>query len=160
MTSSRLEFASILTDRTRRTITVKDTTPPMVVSSPADQIIECPAVPEFGTPEFDDACDEDLEVTSVDESLPVSGQEVTKTRRTWTATDDAGLSISTSQTITIVDTTPPVITLNGGDLILECGVDTYTEAGASVEDLCDKTVVVVIGGVGRRDRSFVQSSDP
>ncbi|MDF1714597.1 MAG: DUF5011 domain-containing protein [Akkermansiaceae bacterium] len=129
-----------------RTVKVVDTTPPAVVSSPANEVIECPAVPNFGTPVFTDACDPDLEVTAVDENLPVSGQEVSKTRRTWTATDDAGLSISTSQTITVQDTTPPVITLNGGNLILECGIDEYVETGAGVTDTCDESVAVVIGG--------------
>ncbi|OQC08518.1 MAG: Pesticidal crystal protein cry22Aa [Candidatus Hydrogenedentes bacterium ADurb.Bin101] len=40
----------------------------------------------------------------------------------------------------------PVITLNAGDEVLECGVDTFTEAGASAEDNVDGTVSVTITG--------------
>lgn len=42
---------------------------------------------------------------------------------------------------------PPVIALNGPQtLVLECGVDTYTEQGANVTDDCDGSVPLVIGG--------------
>ncbi len=43
--------------------------------------------------------------------------------------------------------TPPVITLNGSDLILlECNIDSYTEQGAQAVDDVDGTVSVIIGG--------------
>ena len=45
------------------------------------------------------------------------------------------------------DTTPPVITLNGGTIItIECGIDGYAEPGASATDNCDGTVPVTVGG--------------
>ena len=45
------------------------------------------------------------------------------------------------------DTTPPVITLNGDAVMtLECGVDSYTEPGATAVDDVDGEVGVVIGG--------------
>jgi len=50
-------------------------------------------------------------------------------------------------TITVQDTIPPVITLNGGDTIsLLVGRDTYTELGATAMDISDGNVPVVIGG--------------
>jgi hypothetical protein len=46
-----------------------------------------------------------------------------------------------------IDTTPPVITLNGNDPInLECGVDTYIEPGAIANDDVDGSVPVTMGG--------------
>jgi hypothetical protein len=52
-----------------------------------------------------------------------------------------------STTVSIVDTTKPVITLTGDpSIILEAGVDSYTEQGATVSDSCDATVTVTIGG--------------
>lgn len=49
--------------------------------------------------------------------------------------------------ITVVDTTAPVINLNGDSTItLECGIDDYEELGATVFDLCDSTLSVEIGG--------------
>jgi hypothetical protein len=46
----------------------------------------------------------------VDSELPASCPAVRIFRRTWTATDDCTNSASCSQTITFVDTTPPMIT--------------------------------------------------
>ena len=129
---------------TSQTITVVDTTAPALVSGPVSEIIECPAVPVFGTPEFTDTCDPDLTVVWSDESLPVSGKEVTRTKRTWTATDNNGNAISFSQTITVEDTTAPVITLTGvNPQIIECPQD-YEELGATATDTCDTALNAVV----------------
>src|SRR6185503_14873735 len=69
-----------------QTITVLDSAAPRVANCPADATIECPATPVFGTPEFSDACDSNLTITFADETLAASGNEVSKTKRTWTAT--------------------------------------------------------------------------
>lgn len=62
--------------------------------------------------------------------------------------DKLGASDTEDVTIIVEDTTPPVITLNGpATMTLECGVDSYTEEGATAADICDGNVVpVVIGG--------------
>ncbi len=51
---------------------------------------------------------------------------------TYSATDSSGNVGTTTRTVTIVDSTP-VITLNGGDVTLERGVDTYVEQGATAD---------------------------
>ncbi|MCI0537304.1 MAG: HYR domain-containing protein [Verrucomicrobiales bacterium] len=83
-------------------------------------------------------------ITSADEALPVSGNEISKTKRIWTATDDLGQSISTSQTITVVDTTAPVFSGIPADL----SAPASSAAGATVNyspatatDSCGATVV-------------------
>ena len=49
--------------------------------------------------------------------------------------------------ITVEDSVGPEITLNGSDpMILECGIDSYVEPGATAWDDCDGDVAVVIGG--------------
>lgn len=62
--------------------------------------------------------------------------------------DDGNLLTDTDEvTVTVEDTTPPVITLNGdSEITLECGVDDYTEEGAAASDICDPGVSVVISG--------------
>ena len=61
--------------------------------------------------------------------------------------DKADAFDSNDVTIIVQDTTPPVITLNGSaTVVLECGVDSYIEEGATATDLCDPDVPVVIGG--------------
>jgi hypothetical protein len=54
---------------------------------------------------FSDNCNNNLNVTFEHASLPVSGNEISKTRRTRTATYASGNSVSCSQTITLIDTT-------------------------------------------------------
>jgi hypothetical protein len=67
---------------------------------------------------------------------------------TYDATDDSGNSAAqVTRTVIVQDTIPPVITLNGSaTMTLECGVDSYTEEGATAMDNCDPDVAVVIGG--------------
>jgi hypothetical protein len=56
-------------------------------------------------------------------------------------TDKADMSDTNEVTITVEDMTAPVITLNGPEmLVLECGVDSYTEEGATAMDNCDEDV--------------------
>ncbi|MCI0537455.1 MAG: HYR domain-containing protein [Verrucomicrobiales bacterium] len=121
-----------------------DTLAPTVVSAPGDVTLECPATPVFGAPQFSDACDADLTITSTDEALPVSGKELNKTRRTWTATDGAGNSISLSQTVTVVDTAAPVFGAIPADVSVAASnvngaIVNYSPASAS--DSCSPAVV-------------------
>ncbi len=62
-------------------------------------------------------------------------------------TNTMGNSITSSVvTVTIVDTTAPVVTINGNaSVTVECH-DSYSEAGASANDGCDGSVGVTIGG--------------
>ncbi len=93
-----------------------DTTPPLVTSCPEDATIECPAEPAFGTPVFTDACDDELVVSHSDVRTELScGYQAT---RTWTATDDAGLTAQCDQTITVTDTTPPVLVAKSDPVVL------------------------------------------
>src|SRR5207247_538069 len=103
-----------------QTITVIDSGAPVVASCPADQTVECPATPPFGTPAFNDACDSNLTVTFADESLSVSGNQASKTKRTWTATDAHNNSTTCSQTITVLDSAAPPVATCPTDPTVEC----------------------------------------
>ncbi len=49
--------------------------------------------------------------------------------------------------ITVEDTTPPDITLNGDNpMVLECAIDSYDEPGAVVTDICDDDPMLDITG--------------
>src|SRR5207244_7667651 len=103
-----------------QTITVIDSSAPTVISCPADADLQCPAAPAFGTPVFSDTCDTNLTVTFVDASLAVSGNEVSKTQRTWTATDAHTNSVTCSQTITVIDSSAPTVISCPADATIEC----------------------------------------
>src|SRR5207248_10004842 len=92
-----------------QTITVLDSAAPTVATCPTDATIQCPAKPVFGTPQFSDACGTNLTVTFADQALAVSGNQVSKTKRTWTATDAHNNTATCSQTITVNDTTVPTV---------------------------------------------------
>ena len=61
---------------------------------------------------------------------------------TYTAVDAAGNESVESRTVTVEDTTAPVITERHRETV-ECG-DTYTDAGASADDDCDGALTVVV----------------
>jgi hypothetical protein len=100
-----------LTDMCSATVTVEDQEPP-TITAPADIVMECTA-PE-GTPvdlglptNVLDNCDVDPAVTNDAPALFPLGL----TTVTWTATDDAGNSADDAQDVTIVDTTPPELSV-------------------------------------------------
>src|SRR5439155_22167150 len=130
------------------TLTVDDT-PPTVTSCPADATIECPATPAFGTPVFSDTCDTNLTVTFVDASLGVSGNEVSRTQRTWTATDAHTNSVTCSQTITVIDSSAPTVTSCPADATIQCPRSEERRVGKD-SDTCDTnlTVTFVDGSLG------------
>lgn len=67
---------------------------------------------------------------------------------TYNVSDKAGLAaLQKTRTVTIKDTTPPAITLNGAAaMTLECGVDSYAEPGASATDSCEGALSVTPSG--------------
>jgi hypothetical protein len=124
-----------------QTITVEDRTVPVVVSCPPDMTIECPATPVFGTPAFSDTCDANLEVTFVDETLPATCPAILIVKRTWTARDDCGHTVSCSQTITVEDRTVPVVVSCPPDMTIECPA-TPVFGTPAFSDTCDANLEV------------------
>ncbi|MBK7342537.1 MAG: hypothetical protein IPJ06_05180 [Saprospiraceae bacterium] len=95
-----------------QTITVEDTAPP-VLTCPAVFTIECsddftPNGAGYAT--STDNCDPDPTETYTDATLDGNCPDNYKIERTWKATDRCGnISTTCLQTITIEDTTPPVV---------------------------------------------------
>lgn len=65
---------------------------------------------------------------------------------TYTATDNAGNTATTTRIVDVVDLTAPVITLNGESIINLVQGDAYNEAGAVVTDNIDTNITAVITG--------------
>ncbi|HSR50205.1 MAG TPA: immunoglobulin-like domain-containing protein [Acidobacteriota bacterium] len=129
------------------TVTVVDETAPVISLVDGDLTLEC-GVDTFVDPGFSasDNCDNDVPVTvggdTVDTSTP--GVYVI----TYDAVDDSGNNaVQRTRTVTVADTIPPVITLNGdAEITLECNVDTFTDPGATATDICDGSVPVTVSG--------------
>ena len=65
----------------------------------------------------------------------------------YIATDASGNTAVVTRTVNVVDTTSPIITLNGENpLTLECHVDSYDESEAGVSDACDSSPTLTITG--------------
>lgn len=144
-----------------RTVNVVDDSPPQITlngDNPAtDEIetqeltIECHgALPDLGATAHD-ACD-GASVVSVNGS--VDPNTVGTYTLTYTATDDQGtpadstddLVASVTRTIHVVDTTAPVITLNGANsMTVECQTG-FNDPGATATDSCDINLSVTASG--------------
>ncbi|MCH8807585.1 MAG: DUF5011 domain-containing protein, partial [Planctomycetes bacterium] len=133
--------------------TIVDTTPPRL-SGPPDLTVECDG---RGNPDelrdwlndvrAADACGL-VRITHDFTGLSDDCGETGAATVIWTASDECGNTDTHTATFTIIDTTPPVITLIGNAMItLECHVDPYVEQGASVADACDPGLTrAVVGG--------------
>ena len=66
---------------------------------------------------------------------------------TYSATDSSANTATATRSVTVADTTPPTITLVGGDLEIEANKDfPYVDAGASAVDVVDGAVAVTTSG--------------
>ncbi|MGB7749264.1 MAG: HYR domain-containing protein [Verrucomicrobiia bacterium] len=120
-------------------ITVVDTTAPVLHGQGPNTTIQCPATPVFTAPTATDNTDPNPTIRSNDVVLPGSCPGSYSVTRTWTAIDCSGnVSAPESQTITVADTTAPVITCSSN--IIE---DAASAAGANssfittATDSCD-----------------------
>ena len=129
-------------DTNQVTIIVQDTTPPDI-NYPPDVILECPAdtTPSAtGKATATDTCGA-ATITHSDQWQPGCGNAGTLAR-TWTATDEPGNTSTCVQIITVIDTTPPVITCFP-DVTLQCPADTSIEANGSATafDTCSSLAI-------------------
>ena len=131
-----------------RTVTVQDTTPPVItLLGDNPQVIECPS------PYFEqgatavDACDPNLGAVVIDASA-VDVNTPGSYLVTYNISDAEGnAAVEVQRTVVVQDTIAPVITLIGSSTLdLECHGAPYIEEGATVTDACDPSVTVVIGG--------------
>ena len=137
-------------------IVVDETAPAWTSSLPLDTTVSCESIPPAALLTATDNCSGDLEVV-FNEGANVGdctqGQTLT---RTWSTMDCAGNSLAHIQTITVIDTTPPVIS---GPLAIEIdcadwGMDTLY---ASVSDNCDQDIALELLSEGEYSGSCAGS---
>jgi hypothetical protein len=125
-----------------QTITVNDTTKPVLAGCPSDASVECASqIPAAPTVTASDNCDGDLGAITPTVDDTGAGTCPRTITRTWTAKDACGNTASCKQTITVQDKTAPVITLSGGKACggtetQACGV-TPVFPTATANDNCD-----------------------
>ena len=126
-----------------RTVHVVDTTPPSISAAGADATVQCPEGPSFTAPTASDACDASAQVVLVDDvTTPGACPGLYSRTMSWKAVDASGnASNVVAQTITVVDTTPPVLGAAGADASLVCPASPVFIAPAA-SDGCDGSPVV------------------
>ena len=129
-------------------VTVEDITNPTLIGVPADVDVECGMIPTAPIVTGIDNCDTDVEVSFNEVETPATcGFTLT---RTWTATDNCGNSVSTSQTINVGDNTPPVVAGTPANLTVECNNIPAVANNPIATDNCDADV----------DISFSETNTP
>ena len=125
------------TTSSQQVITVVDTEAPVLGPLPASTTIECDQPVVAPAPvDATDNCDADPTVTLNVEVVDGACPEESVIIRTWTAVDNCGNTATGSQTITIVDTTPPTITNVPDEVTLECD-EVIPADEPDVADNCD-----------------------
>lgn len=140
VTYNASDLAGNAATQVTRTVIVTDTTPPTVTRNGAATVtVACgSAYTELGATATD-LCDSTLTVvTTGTVNTAVPGNYTI----TYSATDDSGNTGSTTRTVTVSDTTAPVITRNGDAVVThQCGT-AYTDAGGTATDVCDSSITV------------------
>jgi len=143
-----------LSNSTSATITVGDSTPPIITTISSDLTVECDGggnvadinawLASNGGAVVTDDCSTVTwtnDFTTLSDDCGATGTLLV----TFTATDDCGNSITASGTIFIIDTTPPTIDVPAQDNTIECDVVNQaivlqnwlnTNGGASASDIC------------------------
>ncbi|HOQ90221.1 MAG TPA: DUF5011 domain-containing protein, partial [Candidatus Hydrogenedentes bacterium] len=117
----------------QRTVQVRDTTPPpLTLNGPDPMVVECGSTFTDPGVTVADSCDMMVAYTvsgTVDTSVPGSYT------LTYNAQDGSGnVAVPITRVVNVVDTTAPVITLNGASpMTVECG-STFTDPGANAVD--------------------------
>jgi large repetitive protein len=123
-----------------QTITVSDTTPPVLSAAPANAVAECDAVPAPAVLTATDNCN--TATVSFHETRTngncISNYTLT---RTWTAVDECGNSSSRTQVITVQDTQPPVLSAAPASVTVECDAVPAPAVLTAVDNCSTATVV-------------------
>ncbi len=121
------------------TVTVVDTTDPVLSGVPGNVTVECDSVPEPASPTATDICDTDVDISFTEVRTDGPCTDTYTLTRTWTAVDDSLNSTSGTQIITVQDTTDPVLSGVPGNVTVEC--DSVPEpASPTATDNCDGDV--------------------
>ena len=132
------------TSTQNQTVVVTDTHPPTIaLVGPSSVTVEChTSFNDPGVTTEDNCVPKNVNVTIT--GLPNVDLPGTYTV-TYTATDGGGNQASVQRTVIVQDTIKPVITLNGGDMTVECHTS-FADPGASASDTCDTNVPVIVSG--------------
>ncbi|UKM64134.1 gliding motility-associated C-terminal domain-containing protein [Flavobacteriaceae bacterium GSB9] len=136
-------------------ITVQDTTPPTFVEAlPRDITVECDAIPEATTLTATDNCG-NATVTVSDARTNGNCANTYIIVRTWTATDECGLTTTHTQNISVEDTTAPVPTTAFQETINTSCIDIGNAPELEFTDNCSTNVTVEFEEINTFDETVL-----
>lgn len=129
-------------DSVEQTVMVIDTTAPVFDINPSDTTVDCDAVVPSPSPAAADNCGS-VSMTAASSITQGDCPNEFIIDRSWTATDECGNSITITQTVTIQDTTDPVITCPS-DVTIDCTIraETGNTGIATATDNCETDVAI------------------
>ncbi|TNE69874.1 MAG: HYR domain-containing protein [Bacteroidetes bacterium] len=136
---------------TAQVITVQDVTAPLFTNVPDHVTVSCEAIPTVGTPVATDNCDSDITIT-YDGEIRTDGAcpDTYVLLRQWTAADNCGNTVSTTQLITVQDLDPPVFTFVPAAVTSSCAA--VPPVGNPIAtDNCDTNIEITYDGETRID---------
>uniref|UniRef100_UPI003D0CBBE7 gliding motility-associated C-terminal domain-containing protein n=1 Tax=Tenacibaculum sp. TaxID=1906242 RepID=UPI003D0CBBE7 len=121
-----------------QTITVTDSTAPVLSSEPSDVSVDCESVPAVPTITATDNCDSSVDVifTEVSNTVVDGCGEIV---RKWESTDNCGNTVSHTQTITVTDITKPDFTVPVDITIYKNDNCTYDASVGITGDVTDES---------------------
>jgi hypothetical protein len=128
-------------DTCAQTITVEDTTPP-VIACPSDRRFDCDNVGSFGFPTATDNCDADPSISMINRDSTSTCPQGYVLVLTYEAMDACGNADTCAQTITVEDNDAPVLTC-AADGTVECDQPVIFTP-PTVTDNCDPAPVVSV----------------
>ncbi|MEZ4800189.1 MAG: T9SS type A sorting domain-containing protein [Flavobacteriales bacterium] len=122
-----------------QTITVTDTTNPVLIGVPANVTVDCNSIPEPAVVTATDNCADNLDVNMVEDILPQDcGYLIV---RSWAVHDHCNNTTVQTQVITVIDTNGPEATFTPEDITAECS-DEVPYVAAMFADNCSDVVSV------------------
>ena len=136
-------------ERETRTVTVEDITAPVITLIGGDLLLECGDSYTDPGVTATDTCDGDMTAAIIVTGDAVNTQVPDTYTVQYNVADNTGHQVAEgTRTIIVQDTTPPVLTLIGPDVIsLQCN-ETFVDSGVTAIDNCDGnlTASITVGG--------------
>lgn len=124
-----------------QTISVVDTSNPVLSGVPGDAAVQCDALPPTPSVTASDVCEGPVAVTVSETQAAGACPGTYVLTRTWTATDGCSNSVSVSQDVAVMDTVDPLLIGVPGDVSVECDA-VPPPATVTASDTCDTNIPV------------------
>lgn len=142
VTCTAVNFCSSVSNRCTFNVTVRRDTNAPAITCPADRTVQCSTAWTFGTPTaVDDRNGTNVAIAVASTVTNATCGKTFRAVRTWRATDACGNATTCAQSVTVVDTSPPVFACLS-NRVVECGAP-WTFGTPTATDTCSGTNLTI-----------------